>query len=192
MRIAALLLLSFAAGEEILPLKVGSTWTYQTAQEVDQVTEVTGKEKVGDVECFIVERKSFGRMLRREWLAVTDEGVKVHKVQSGKTEMTVEKPFFRIKHVLKKDDEWTGYAHASVNPARYFFRVEGQEEVTVPAGSWKAWKIHTKVERGENNIFEGSEWFVPDVGVVKSDIDVRTSTQAVNVTMELKEYKKGG
>lgn len=54
-------------------------------------------------------------------------------------------------------------------------KVESQESVTTPAGTWNCWKITYKckmgVKTGPINIpfnFEGTEWYAPGFGVVKT------------------------
>src|SRR6185295_4258742 len=115
-----------AAGDTYYPLAKGTKWTYTTDYGDDTVLvhEVTGTEKVGDTECFIVEHKTVGpelgtRLMRKEWLASDEDGVKIHKVSRGKSELDVEKAFFKIKHVLLKNDEWKGVAKAEENAPHY-------------------------------------------------------------------------
>jgi len=54
-----------SADDTYYPLAKGSKWTYTTdyADDTVLVHEVTGTEKVGDVECFIVEHKTVGPTL---------------------------------------------------------------------------------------------------------------------------------
>ncbi|MBS1662848.1 MAG: hypothetical protein JST68_17520 [Bacteroidetes bacterium] len=54
-------------------------------------------------------------------------------------------------------------------------KVEGEESVTTPAGTWNCLKISYKckigVKTGPINIpfsFEGTEWYAPGVGIIKS------------------------
>ena len=69
-----------AADDTYYPLAKGSKWTYTTdyADDTVLVHEVTGTEKVGEVECFVVEHKTVGptlgtRMMRKEWVAAVEE-----------------------------------------------------------------------------------------------------------------------
>lgn len=185
--------------ESWLPLKKGSKWTYSTDYDpdTDLVHEVMGTEKVGEVECFVVEHRSENktadriRKLRSEWLAAGEGGTLIHKVKRGQGEMTVEKPFFKLKNPLKKDDEWAGEAKASENPSKYTFIVEGQEEVQVPAGKYSCWKVKVKVESGTRHAAEGWEWYAKDVGLVKTDMTIRASGEDFQIVSELKKYEPG-
>ncbi len=187
-----------AAGDSYYPLAKGSKWVYSTdiAEDTELVHEVIGTEKVGDVECFIVEHKTVGpvlgtRLMRKEWLAADGDGVLIHKVSRGKSELDVVKPFFKIKHVLRKDDEWKGQAKAEENPPQYEYRVEGEEDVEVPAGKFKAVKVHVKIDSGTRHSAEGSEWYARNVGIVKSEITIRASGEDFTMVSELKKFEPG-
>jgi len=63
----------------------------------------------------------------------------------------------------------------NLNMHIYERKVELQESVTTPAGTWMCFKINYKckmgVKMGPINIpfnFEGSEWYAPGVGIIKS------------------------
>lgn len=186
------------AGDSYYPLAKGSKWVYSTdfAEDTELVHEVIGTEKIGDVECFIVEHKTVGpvlgtRVMRKEWVAADGDGILIHKVSRGKSELDVVKPFFKIKHVLRKDDEWKGQAKAEENPPQYEYRVEGEEDVEVPAGKFKAVKVHIKIESGTRHSAEGSEWYARNVGIVKSEITIRASGDDFTMVSELKKFEPG-
>jgi hypothetical protein len=186
-------------GETWLPLKKGARWTYSTDydEKTDLVHEVTGTEKVGDVDCFVVEHRSENaeekriRKLRVEWLAQTEDGVRIHKVRRGQADLAVGKPYFKLKSALRKDDEWAGEATASENPTKTSVIVEEQEEVKVPAGTYACWKLKVKVESGTRHRAEGWEWYAKDVGMVKSDITISASGEDFQIVSELKKFEAG-
>src|SRR5687768_11907586 len=104
-------------GDTYYPLAKGHKWVFSTdySDNTELVHEVTGTEKIGDIECFIVEHKTVSaelgsRMMRKEWLAADGNGTLIHKIQRGRSEMDVAKPFYKVKHAMKKDDEWKGEA----------------------------------------------------------------------------------
>jgi hypothetical protein len=185
--------------ETWLPLKKGSKWTYSTDydEKTDLVHEVIATEKVGDVECFVVEHRSENaeekriRKLRSEWLAPGEGGLLLHKVRRGQADMTIEKPFLKVKSAWRKDDEWTGEAKASENPSKYTFIVEGQEDVQVPAGKYACWKVKVKIESGTRHAAEGWEWYAKDVGLVKTDMTIRASGEDFQIVSELKKFEPG-
>ncbi len=204
--IAVLLTLPLAAnlgagpwrGDSWYPLAKGTAWVYQTDydEDTDIIHEVSGTEKVGETECFVVEHKSHNekekrtRNLRKEWLAAGEEGVMIHKVQRGSSELGVDKPFFKLKGDLRKGEEWEGEARTSGDPVKYHYLVEGEEDVQVPAGKYRAVKIRIKIGQGERHSAEGHEWYVKNVGLVKSEITLRFGAEGTTIVSELKEYRK--
>ena len=187
-----------AAGDTYYPLGKNYKWVYSTdySEDTEVVHEVTGTEKVGDVDCFIVEHKTVSpalgsRMMRKEWLASNTDGVLIHKLQRGRSEMDVAKPFFKVKHLLRKDEEWKGEAKAEENAPHYAIRVEEETEVEVPTGKYKAWKVNVKVESGLRHFAEGTEWYVKNIGLVKSRLTIRASGEEFTLVSELKKFEAG-
>ncbi len=184
------------SGDAYLPLRKGNRWVYKN--DYDEATEfiheIAATEKVGETECFVMEVKShneaFTRVLRKEWLAASEEGIRVHQVGTGPSVFPVEAPFFRLKSPLRKDDEWKGEAKGSENAPRYHYIVEGEAEVEVPAGKYKAWKIKYKIQRGERHTAEGTEWYAKNVGLVKSEMTIRNGNDSFSMELELKEFKE--
>ena len=186
------------AGDTYYPLAKGHKWVFSTdySEDTELVHEVTGTEKIGDVECFIVEHKTVStalgtRMMRKEWLAADGDGTLIHKVQRGRSEMDVAKPFYKVKHAMKKDEEWKGEAKATENPPQYTIRVEEEVDVEVPAGKYKAWKVHLKIESGTRHAAEGTEWYVKNVGIVKTEITIRAGGEDFTMVSELKKFETG-
>jgi hypothetical protein len=195
-----------------LPLAVGNRWVYASDMHVDLdvIYEIAGREKVGDADCFVLDVKtqfrpppkddpnaepppySEARLMRKEWLSPGADGVLVHKLQRGRGEMPVDKPFYRVKSALRKGDEWEGEARAEANPPRYHYWVEEECDIEVPAGKFKAMKLRLKIVSGENHLAEGNEWWVKDVGLVKSEMTLTSpGGGATSVGSELREFRRG-
>jgi len=186
------------AGESYYPLGKGYKWTYGTdyADDTEVVHEVTAAEKIGDVECFIVEHKTVSptlgtRMMRKEWLAADADGVMIHKLQRGRSEFEVVKPFYKLKNPMRKDDEWKGDVKATENPPQYQIRVEEEAEVEVPAGKYKTWKMHIRIESGTRHSAEGTEWYAKGVGLVKSEMTIHAGGEDFTLVSELKKFEGG-
>jgi hypothetical protein len=186
------------AGESYYPLGKGYKWTYGTdyADDTEVVHEVTATEKIGDVECFIVEHKTVSptlgtRMMRKEWLAADADGVMIHKLQRGRSELEVVKPFYKLKNPMRKDDEWKGDVKATENPPQYQIRVEEEAEVEVPAGKYKTWKMHIRIESGTRHSAEGTEWYAKGVGLVKSEMTIHAGGEDFTLVSELKKFEGG-
>lgn len=188
----------FRLDDSYYPLGKGFKWTYNTdyADDTELIHEVVGTEKVGDVECFIVEHKTVGptlgtRMIRKEWLAAGPDGILMYKIQRGRSELDVAKPFFKVKNVLRKDDEWKGEAQATENAPQYSIRVEEEVDVEVPAGKYKACKVHFKIESGTRHSAEGTEWYSKGVGLVKAETTIKAGGEDFTMVSELKRFESG-
>jgi hypothetical protein len=189
---------SVRPGDTYYPLAKGHKWVYGTdyAEDTDLVHEVIATEKVGDVECFVVEHKTVSptlgaRMMRKEWLAADANGVLIHKLQRGRSELDVTKPFYKIKNAMRKDDEWKGDVKAEENPPQYTIRVDEEADVEVPAGKYKAWKVNLKIESGTRHGAESTEWYVKNVGLVKAETTIRAAGEAFTMVTELKKFESG-
>ena len=193
------LALTLCADDTYFPIGKGHKWVYKTDYDEDTliIHEVTASEKVGEAECFVMETRAVNekeernRVLRKEWLAASDAGVRIHRILRGRTEMEVESPFFKLKRDLKKDDEWEGEAKASENPAKHHYLVGPEEDIEVPAGKFKAVKVSVKIESGTRHVAEGCEWYAKNVGLVKSEMTIRFGGEGTTIVSELKEFKPG-
>lgn len=189
---------TFPPADTFYPLAKGNKWIYNTdySEDTELVHEVVGSEKVGEIECFIVEHKTVSpalgtRMMRKEWLAADEHGTLIHKLQRGRSELEVAKPFYKVKNTMKKDEEWKGEAKGTENPPQYTIRIEEQVDVEVPAGKYQAWKVHVKIESGTRHAAEGTEWYVRNVGLVKSEITIRAAGEDFTLVCELKKFETG-
>ncbi len=186
--------------DDWLPLAAGNQWTYRS--DYDDVTEfvheVVGTEKVGAVDCFVVEHRSFNpsyegpRILRKEWLAKDGEGTLIHRLQRGRSLMEVDKPFFKLKRDLRKNDAWEGEARIAENPPRFRAWVEDEVDVEVPAGKFRAQRLRTRVEAGSKFTAEGFEWYARGTGLVKAEVTLRIGGEGTSFTSELKKFRPGG
>ena len=193
MRIFALLLIvavglftvswNFWDGEETadaayFPLKVGYKWTYvvkENDKEIERKSEVTGTEMVGDVECFVVKNPK-----GTEYCAVDKEGVKMYKTGSK----VFNPPLLWLKFPLKKGSEWS---YTLPNGLKSNLKNEGEEEIEVPAGKMKCWKISVVGLIGSEKVVEWEVWFARDIGFVK----MSDKTGGVETVSELKSFSKG-
>jgi hypothetical protein len=73
----------------------------------------------------------------------------------------------------------------------YEYRVEGEEDVEVPAGKYKAVKVHVKIESGTRHSAEGTEWYAKNVGIVKSEITIKAGGEDFTMIAELKKFDAG-
>lgn len=187
------------AGDAWFPLAEGNRWVYRNDydEETEMIHEVTGAEAVGEARCLILEYRTHleaekrTRVLRKEWLEVTPEGVRIHKVVRGLSTYPVEEPFFKLKRELRSGDVWGGGTRGSEYAPRYRMQVEGDEEVEVPAGKYGAVRMRVSIESGDRHAAEGHEWYARGVGLVRSRMTIRARGEEVTIGAELKEFRKG-
>jgi hypothetical protein len=172
--------------EEIVPLKTGSTWTY-VAQGKEAVYKITGREKVGDTDCAVLEVEIGGRTLQKEYLALDQDGLRSLKVVLGERTLVATPPVCRLKLPLKKGDAWEWKGKQGDRAAVFSYTNEGEEEIETPGGKHKAWKIVCAVEDAGN---EGTMtyWYAPGVGMVRQDSNITVQGKTMKVSLELKEH----
>lgn len=73
-----------------------------------------------------------------------------------------------------KNYNMTIHAAKRTVPFRTMQKVEAYEDVTVPAGTFKAFKISTSNTLGEENV----NWFSPELGIHVKSINTRTAKNA--------------
>ena len=112
----------------------------------------------------------------------------MHRQEYVKTAMKAEyqptKQF--LKNPLTSGDSWQwkgkGMMNVEIDESN---EVSGPDAISVPAGSYKAMKVTTKVVQGGAPVTK-TYWYAAGVGLVKS----MTDTGAVKSTTELLEYRK--
>ena len=172
-----------------LQLKEGSTWTYVNGSSEGKV-KVTGREKFGEVETFILVTEMGGSSTDKEYLSVDATGIRMHRIASEKTVTDYSQPFVRLKLPPVAGDKWEWKGDIGKEKATASFTNEGEEDITVPAGKFKAWKVTAVVEiAGVKHV--GSNWFAPGVGIVKQQSKFESGGKKHESTIELKSFEPG-
>src|SRR6266850_1356569 len=144
MRILALALAAALLQEPqpapFLQFKVGAVWTYVTGSAEGKV-RVTGREKIGEVEAFVLTTEIGGATTEKEYLAVDATGIRMLRQASGDRIIDYATPFIRLKLPPVKGDTWEWKGDMGKSKASVVFTNEGEDEITVPAGKYKAWKV---------------------------------------------------
>lgn len=153
--IALLLLL---AQDPHYPLAAGHTWTYAGPD---------GKDYVRSVASFDAEKKQYRieEPFMKEGFTLDADGLR-HRGNA-----------LWIKFPLKKGETW------SDEKQKVKGAVEDEEDVEVPAGKYKTFRVKVTTEA-----FELTLWLAKDVGEVKRAIKLGENT----VTLALKSFQKGG
>ncbi len=127
---------------EYFPLKVGNEWRFKHSS--GEITwTVDRKEKVGNVECFLLRHRAKVRGQEKEnllWLTADKEGVRIHKAYQE----VIRDPQFMFKFPLKRGEKWTAKLKNSTSSCI----VDGEEDLKTPAGEFKAFKVTETVRAG--------------------------------------------
>lgn len=150
---------TFSAGsaggsEEYFPLKVGTRWTYDTPDGT-MTWEIKGREKVGEVECWILEQV-LGERRKRQWILANKDGVWKYR----EDDKTLEKPEQMLKYPLKAGVTWSA--------GKGSYEVVGELEVEVKAGKYKCLRVMYRIS--DRKIAD--YYYARDIGLVKSDMEV--------------------
>lgn len=185
MRILAVLILlcgELSAQEDFIPMKKGRKWVYKQGDS-EFVQTVTASEKVGGVECFVLE-SDLKEQKECMWLSASADGMWLYRIRSGDSTSDLPKPAQLLKYPLKQGDRWDARIPSGEVAIEYQFENGGQEEVEVLAGKYSAWVIKMKGTAAGQE-FAGAYWYAKGVGLVKQKI----TSKRGEFLLELKEAK---
>jgi hypothetical protein len=122
-----------------------------------------------------------GNVVATEHLSSTDKGIFRHRLNG----IEVSPPLCLLQHPFKKGETWETALKLGAQTAKVTCRADS-EEVTVPAGKYKALSVHMEVKEGDMKT-RTTYWFAEGIGVVKQTVDVGGKT----ITIELEKYEAG-
>jgi hypothetical protein len=176
-----LALLAMALQAEYYPLKEGNTWTFQGQvgkQYVTIVSRVKGREKIAGKECWAVEMSGVGNPTV-EYLAVAEDGIR--RMRVGKQDVDPPVPILRFP--LRVGDKWSAkYTAGAEAEAR--FEVEGEDEVTLRLGTFKAYRQVVTMTSGKETV-RTVLWYAKGVGPIRQVLEVGKETW----TLELVRFE---
>ena len=187
------LLVTAVLAQDYYPLGEGYSWTYQMASgdvKQETVKKVAGKEKVGGVDCFVVEDSGMGGDFKKLMVSVDKEGVTVHKMRRE-----ISRSFPWLKFPLQKNTRWGAELKGAgkIRKLALDFVVEDEEEVVVPAGTYKALRVRVVCyeELAPDCSTELTLWYAPDVGEVKREVKHIRGEATQELTYSLLRFDKG-
>jgi hypothetical protein len=151
-----------------MPLKVGNKWTFKVnlgGQAVDISQKVVKVEKKDGREVATLETDVGGQTLA-EQMGSDERGVFRYSFQG----LPVDPPIQSLKLPFKKGETWEGKVSVQGQEVKSTMKSEAEEEVTVPAGKYKALVVSVEMDVGGQQITVKS-WFAPNVGIVKQVFD---------------------
>lgn len=165
------------------PLQVGTTWHYRSG-DATFTMRVVKHEKVGETLCALVESKRGDKVVGSEHLAVNAEGVyrydltsippkseEKEKTAAQTVTETPKPPLLVLKLPPQKGDHWKIDSKSGGKVFRGAFKVE-EEEVTVPAGKYKAFRVvgqDLEINALKPKI---TTYYAEGVGMVKQAIEI--------------------
>ncbi|MBI2900373.1 MAG: hypothetical protein HYY17_09315 [Planctomycetes bacterium] len=177
-----------AAQEEYFPLQEGHSWTYTgtfNGRDLKIVQKVTKKEKVGDVECFVLMTTPSSNK-EGEHVVVTKTGVWRHRYRGEDLVPPVEFLRFPVKAGHKWDTKYTSKLGGGETEVKGSFEVVAEEDLEVPAGRFKAFKVAVDMKIGDQSS-KSAIWFAKDVGIVQQSFTL----PAGEVVVKLAKFEKG-
>lgn len=175
---------------DYFPLRVGDWWKYKstaTTGTSEFTTKVLSADKQADGSTwFAVETSAGTKPVFREWYSKPQGWVLDHKqlylANNMESQFDPTRPY--LKNPLGAGDTWSykgkGMMGVGVDEAS---AVSGPETVVVPAGTFKAVKVSTKVTQGGQPVTK-TYWYANWVGLVKSE----TESGTVHSSTELVDY----
>jgi DUF3108-like len=158
------------ATPDYFPLRVGDSWTYRNIEEGGYTWKVLSEEpQEGGSVRYVVEVRS-GVVIQNVfskaggWVLFHAESYPEH--EGLKATYEPPKQYLPNPFVAGQKWEWTGKDPAQVEHHESS-RVVGFENLTVPAGKFRAIKVVSEVSGGSSPITR-TNWYADGVGLVKS------------------------
>ncbi|MFN2476665.1 MAG: hypothetical protein ABR526_10045, partial [Chthoniobacterales bacterium] len=170
----AALLASFgtAHAETILPVADGTTWTYQVREQPPNpnaaqtlVVRIAGTEQIGALDWLKLETRD-DALIKTELIRVDDTGVHcARRTPANGKSVSFDPPQTLIAAPLQLGAKWELDDRAAGMDMHQQFTVEDQETITVPAGTYHAYRLHCDQPWPIATVID--RWFAPGVGCVK-------------------------
>ena len=109
------------------------------------------------------------------------DGVRVHRSRG----MTFEEPLLLFKFPLSEGDRWKGKAESDRGAVAYRFETAGEEEVKVPAGTFRAFRVNWTMTQGTSTV-RGRTWLARGVGAVKPGLHRGDAGRHVRLRSDLR------
>ncbi|HEV2841051.1 MAG TPA: hypothetical protein VGW39_07000 [Chthoniobacterales bacterium] len=181
---------SIRAGQ-LLPTGEGTTWEYDSTETLtgdaplrSAVTVRAGKQLLDGKEVVKFETLSGNAVSKTELVRVDENGIAC-LARSGKdgniTKLNPPEPI--IVAPLKVGTAWDSNGEVAGIKMRQHFTVVAEENVTVPAGRFRA--FHLQCEDSSLMSIKLDRWFVPGTGFVKETAVIRGPGVLQRVTLEL-------
>jgi hypothetical protein len=162
------------------PLDEGNEWQYRVTANGnvgESVTTHIAKVETVDGEKLARLEASKGNIT--EHLTQTNKGVFRRRLNGS----DVEPPLMLMPYPPKVGAKWQGEITVQKMKLKYFGELEAEENIEVPAGKFKTYRVNLKLE--DNNMTVSvAYWFAKDVGMVKQTLEVG----GIDILLELEKH----
>ena len=158
---------------DYFPLRVGDSWTYRNNEAGGYTLKVVSEEPLaGNPSRFVVELLSGVKIIYtfskvEGWVLFHSENYPEHEGLQATYDPP--KQYLPDPLVVGREWRWSGKDPTQVEHQESS-RVVGVEEVTVPAGKFRAMKVVTEMTGG-GAAKTRTDWYADGVGLVKSNTD---------------------
>ncbi|HEU4339768.1 MAG TPA: hypothetical protein VFS19_06840 [Planctomycetota bacterium] len=187
--VAALLLQDPAPAAPFLQLKEGAVWTYVTGDKEGKI-KVTGRETINQVETFVLTTDMAGDTSVKEFIAIDAAGIRMLRQAAGANATDYSPPIVRLKLPPADKDTWEWKGEIGKEKASIVYTNQGEEEITVPGGKYKAWKISAEMEIGGVK-HTGTNWFAAGIGLIRQQSEFESGGKKHKSLIELKSFEPG-
>lgn len=171
------MLISVSA-EPLLPVMDGTTWDYEVREQppnpdaaVNLSVRISGTERLHGKELLTLEKRAGGALTQTELIHVDDTGIhRYRRTNADGKSIVSDPPQTLVPAPLQLGAKWELDDRTAGMEMHQQFTVAAQEAVTVPAGIYYAYRLHSEQPWPLSMTID--RWFAPGVGLVK---DVTTS-----------------
>lgn len=169
---AFLCLAQAATGDEGFPSKPGARWFYAIEGSESMTVAAVGRRTIRGVETTVLRVQSGGSFFWTEhdlFVTVSPDGLLVHADSYADTVFFKEPPQLLLAGSLDLGKTWKSLSRNEASGSSFGFTatVVGREDMTVPAGTFRAWKIEYVLTTHLGTEYDLRAWFAGGVGFVK-------------------------
>jgi hypothetical protein len=194
----------------LIPTSDGTTWAYRMTQQpgegiklpgatededgsvrTDVLYRLDGTENLDGTKVLKFEMHRDGMVTNTDLVTVDDGGIHcLARVGADGERIPLQPAQTMVAAPLTPHLAWDFDGKAGTTDVHQHYAVVGQEDVTVPAGHFRAFHIHA--EQTEPDAMTIERWFVPGTGIVKDITTMRNKDGDMlqRIELDLKEKPK--
>jgi hypothetical protein len=202
--------LAFGSAEQLIPTADGTSWQYQMTQEAGEgfrlssptpdadgkvqlivLYRIDGATNIDGKDLLKFEMHRDGVVTNTDLITVNEHGIicSARIDQDGET-TKLDPPQIMVAAPLQIGASWDFNGDVAGTKVHQHYGVVGEQDVTVPAGKFRAFQIHG--EQISPNPVTIDRWFVKGLGIVKDVTTTRSENGDLlrRISLELKERPK--